>query len=95
MLRISLPLEREIREIVLVHELEGAAMPQYVLEFDDDDLGQPKRVEFKAENPSGALSLLQQERSFRHVKISESDELLGEVIRDGQGVWHLDDISLR
>lgn len=70
-------------------------MPQYVLEFDDDDLGQPKRVEFKAENPSGALSLLQQERSFRHVKISESDELLGEVIRDGQGVWHLDDISLR
>lgn len=69
-------------------------MPQYLLEFDDDDLGQRKRVEFTAENPAAALSLLKDEGAFRHVKLWEGDRLLGDVMRDGQGVWHLDETSL-
>lgn len=64
-------------------------MPQYVFEFDDDKLGQPKRVEFAAENSATALTLLQEEAAFRHVKLYEGDKLLGDVMRDGQGVWHL------
>ncbi|WP_143089623.1 hypothetical protein [Qipengyuania nanhaisediminis] len=66
-------------------------MPQYVLEFDDDDLGQPKRVEFGAENPAAALPLLKGENKFRQVKLWEGDRLLGELMRDGRGVWHLND----
>lgn len=66
-------------------------MPQYVLEFDDDDLGQPRRVEFEAATPAAALPLLKAESRFRQVKLWEGDRKLGELMRDGQGVWHLND----
>ena len=66
-------------------------MKEYVLEFADDDLGEPKKVKFKADTPSAAISLLEDENDFRHVKIWQGDRLLGDIMRDGQGVWHLDD----
>lgn len=70
-------------------------MPQYVLEFADDDIGQPKRVEFTAPNPAAALSLLEDEGAFRHVKLWKGERLLGDVMRDRPGVWHLDENPLQ
>lgn len=66
-------------------------MRRYVLEFDDDELGEPKRVEFTAESSAAALTMLEREAAFRHVKLWEDDKLLGDVMRDGQGIWHLDE----
>ena len=66
-------------------------MEEYVLEFADDDLGEPKKVKFKADTPSAAISLLEDEHEFRHVKIWQGDRFLGDIMRDGQGVWHLDE----
>lgn len=70
-------------------------MPQYSLEFDDDDLGQPKLMEFTSENPATALSLLQTEGVRRTVKLWEGDRLLGTLMRDRKGVWHLDEEPLQ
>lgn len=66
-------------------------MPQYTIEFEDDGIGEPKRVEFTAKNPAGALPLLERERAFRHAKIWKGGELIGDIMRDSQGIWHLED----
>lgn len=44
-------------------------MPHCVLESDDDGLGQPKRVEFAAENPADMLPMVKTEIKFRKVKL--------------------------
>ncbi|QZD90012.1 hypothetical protein K3148_00930 [Qipengyuania aurantiaca] len=66
-------------------------MPQYTLEFEDDGFGEPKRVEFKAQNPAGALSLLENELALRHAKVWEGDTLIADIMRDRQGIWHIDE----
>jgi hypothetical protein len=63
-------------------------MPLYSLQFEDDDLGQPKRMEFTTDSPATALSLLQTEGVRRSVKLWEGDRLLGTLMRDRKGVWH-------
>lgn len=70
-------------------------MPQYTLEFEDDGFGEPKRVQFNAQNPAGALPLLEGEHAFRHAKVWEGDNLIADVMRDGQGIWHIDDHTFR
>lgn len=69
-------------------------MPLYSLQFEDDDLGQPKRMEFISDSPATALSLLQTEGVRRSVKLWEGDRLLGTLMRDRKGVWHLDEEPL-
>lgn len=69
-------------------------MPHYSLQFEDDDLGQPKRLEFTSENPATVLSLLETEGVRRSVKLWEGNRLLGRLMRDRQGVWHLDEEPL-
>ena len=66
-------------------------MTEYLLEFPDDNLGEPKKVRFKADTPSAAISLLENEGVLRHVKIWQGERLLGDIMRDGQGVWHLNE----
>ncbi|MBO6527535.1 hypothetical protein [Erythrobacter sp.] len=66
-------------------------MPEYLLTFDDDDIGEPKRVEFTGDSPAAALTLLENEGPRRQVKLWEGDKLLGALMRDRNGVWHLDE----
>ena len=66
-------------------------MPQYTIQFEDDGIGEPKRVEFTAKNPAGALPLLESEHAFRHAKVWEGDNLIADIMRDNQGIWHLED----
>ncbi len=71
--------------------MEDQDLPSYTLQFENDSGGEPRKVEFEADNASAVLSALSEERDLRHVKVWEDGNLLGDVMRDRSGVWHLDD----
>ena len=65
-------------------------MSTYTLQFESDDRGEPKTIEFQGEDPHAAFAILEHEASYRHVTVWEGDKCLGSVTRTRKGLWELE-----
>lgn len=54
-------------------------MPDYALQFEDDGIGEAKRIEFEANNSKAAFDVLRSEAKGRSVVIEEDERVLAVV----------------
>lgn len=61
----------------------------FILHIDQDDLGEPRRIEFDGEDPHLAFGILEREGVGRSASLYEGTRLLGQLKRTGRDFWEL------
>jgi hypothetical protein len=64
-------------------------MRNFTMYFEDDGLGEPRRIEFKGPDPLQALHIAKREDKGRTIALFEGDKKLGTIKRLGPELWHL------
>lgn len=61
----------------------------FSLKFEDDGLGQPKRVDFDGEDPAAAFDIMSREHCRRRAKLYEGKKLIGTLKRTDVDGWEI------
>jgi hypothetical protein len=64
-------------------------MRKFVMQFEDDGLGEPKRIEFDGHDPLQALAIARREGTGRTIALFEGDKKLGTLKRIAPELWQL------
>lgn len=64
-------------------------MRNFILQFHDDGLGEPKRVEFESEDAHEAFSILGKEAERRRVTLFEGERLIATITRTASDGWQV------
>ena len=64
-------------------------MRTFVMQFEDDGIGEPKRIEFLGDDPSQALAIAQRENTGRSIALWEGRKRLGTLRRLGSELWQV------
>lgn len=61
----------------------------FSLMFEDDGVGQPKRVDFEGVDPAAAFDVMSREHCRRRAKLYEGKKLLSTLRRTGVDGWEI------
>ena len=64
-------------------------MPFFAMTLDDDGQGEPKRIEFTADDPHRAFFILEKEKTGRKAILWQDEKRLGALQRTENGVWQI------
>jgi hypothetical protein len=64
-------------------------MRTFIMHFEDDGEGNPRRIEFTDHDPLQALAIAQRENSGRAIALFEGERRLGTLRRLGGELWQL------
>lgn len=64
-------------------------MRNFTILFSDLDGAEPRRVEFMAEDPARALSIVEREHGSKPIEIWEGSKRLGTLTRSGGDLWRI------
>ena len=64
-------------------------MRTFMMQFEDDGLGEPKRIEFLGNDPSEALAIAQRENTGRSIELWEGGKRLGTLRRLNAELWQV------
>jgi hypothetical protein len=64
-------------------------MRTFVMQFEDDGMGEPKRIEFRGKDPSQALAIAQRENTGRMIALFEGGKKLGTLRRINAELWQV------
>ena len=61
----------------------------FILKIDQDELGEPRRIEFDGDDPHLAFGIMEREGAGRAATLWEGERMLGKLKRVGQTFWEL------
>jgi hypothetical protein len=64
-------------------------MRSFTITFDEDGTGEPRRIEFHADDPGLAFDLLEDAGAGREATLWEGDKRLGSLSLSEMGYWQL------
>lgn len=64
-------------------------MRKFTLRFDDDGVGEARRVEFDGEDPHHVFAILARERDMRQATLWEGEQFIARVKRTRADLWEL------
>ncbi|KHK90942.1 hypothetical protein LK12_08310 [Novosphingobium malaysiense] len=67
--------------------MKGDHMPLFTITLDEDGFGEPKRIEFTADDAHQAFYILENERTGRKAILWQGQKRLGALQREDDGVW--------